>query len=63
MTQKQYLHALKTLGLSTSGKATAAALGLSLRQCQRIAAGHSDVPGPVARLLEMYRVYGILADD
>lgn len=53
MTTKQYLAALAKLGLLPSGKATAAALGLSLRQCQRIAAGHAAVPGPVAKLLEL----------
>lgn len=52
MTTKQYLAALKTLGLTTSGNATAQALGLSLRQCQRIAAG-APVPEPVAILLRL----------
>ena len=50
MTTEQYLRALKRLGLTPAGKATAAALGLSLRQCQRIAAG-ADVPQTVALLL------------
>jgi hypothetical protein len=53
MTSKQYLAALHKLGLSPSGKATAEALGLSLRQCQRIAAGESAVPEPVAKLLRV----------
>lgn len=62
MTAKQYLAALKSLGLTPASKATAAALGLSLRQCQRIAAGDCDVPGPVDKLLRMYLRHG-LTDD
>ena len=54
MTTKQYLAALKKLGLTPASLTTAASLGLSLRQCQRIASGESQVPGPVALLLEMY---------
>ena len=54
MTTKEYLAAIKKLGLLPSGKATAKALGLSVRQCQRIAAGESQVPGPVALLLTEY---------
>lgn len=59
MTTKQYLAALKELGLTPSGKGTAAALGLSLRQVQRIAAGQAAVPGPVAKLLDLYRKHGL----
>ena len=59
MTNKQYLDALKKLGLTPSGKATARALGLSLRQCQRIAAGDCEVPETVALLLRMYLKHGI----
>lgn len=58
MTNKQYLAALKKLGLTPSGKATAAALGLSLRQCQRIAAGN-PVPPQLEKLLTMYLEYGL----
>ena len=49
----QYLDALRKLGLRPHDKSTARALGLSLRQCQRIAAGESRVPGPVAKLLRL----------
>lgn len=52
MTTKQYLAALKKLGLTPAGKATAETLGLSLRQCQRIAAG-SPIPGPLEKLILM----------
>jgi hypothetical protein len=48
----QYLDARK-IGLRPHAKSTARALGLSLRQCQRIAAGESRVPGPVAKLLRL----------
>lgn len=58
MTTKQYLAALKKLALTPAGQATAAALGLSLRQCQRIAAG-GPVPEPVALLLAMYLRHGL----
>lgn len=59
MTMKQYHAALKKLGLTPSGKATEGALGLSLRQCQRLASGDSPVPPTVALLLKMYLRYGI----
>lgn len=61
MTARQYLAALKSLGLTPSGKATADVLGLSLRQCQRFAAGDSEVPGSVAKLLEAYQRHGLPA--
>lgn len=53
MTTSQYLTALSKLELTPSGKRTADTLGLSLRQCQRIAGGESAVPGPVAKLLRL----------
>ena len=59
MTTKQYLAALKKLGLTPSGKATAAALGLTLRQCQRYAAGEQEVARPVELLLAMYLRHGL----
>lgn len=52
MTTKQYLTALKKLGLTPSSKTTAETLGLGLRQCQRIAVG-APIPGPVERLLAL----------
>jgi hypothetical protein len=59
MTTKQYLAALKSLGLTPSGKRTADVLGLSLRQVQRIAAGDSEVPGSVAKLIAAYQRHGL----
>ena len=53
LTTKSYLAALKKLGLSHASKSTAAALGISLRQCQRIAAGETPVPAPVAIILRL----------
>lgn len=58
MTTKQYLAALKRLALTPSGKATAAALGLTVRQCQRYAAGDA-VPRPVVLLIRMYLAHGL----
>lgn len=63
MTKKQYLAALKRLQLTPAGQRTADVLGLSLRQCQRISAGKSPVPDPVAKLLAMYLQYGLPAAD
>jgi hypothetical protein len=52
MTTKQYLAALKKLGLTRAGKATAETLGLTLRQCQRYAAG-DPIPEPIAIILRL----------
>lgn len=52
MTTKQYLGHLKRLGVKPNSKAVAALTGLSLRQCQRLAAG-ANVPPPVAKLLRL----------
>jgi hypothetical protein len=58
MTTKQYLAALKRLGLTPASKRTAAALGLTVRQCQRLAAG-GNVSDSVALLLAMYLRHGL----
>lgn len=61
-TTKAYLSALAELGLQPASRATAAALGLSVRQCQRIASGAiGAVPGPIGRLLAMYLRHGLPA--
>jgi transcriptional regulator with XRE-family HTH domain len=62
MTTKQYLAALAKLGLTPSGKQTAEAIGLTLRQAQRIAAGESDVHPAVAKLLRLMIEYKIPPD-
>ncbi len=59
MTTQQYLAAIKRLGLSTASKRTAAALGLSVRHLQRIAAGQTELPSTAERLLAMYLVAGL----
>ncbi len=59
MNTQQYLAAIKRLGLSTASKRTAAALGLSVRHLQRIAAGQAELPAPAERLLAMYLVAGL----
>ena len=52
LTKKQYLAALKKLNLSPSGRATAAALGVTVRQAQRYAAG-AEVPLPIVIILRL----------
>lgn len=59
MTQQQYLAALRKLGLSPASKRTAAMLGLSVRQIQRLADGSQEVPATVALLIGMYRAHGL----
>lgn len=63
MTTKQYLAALRRLKLTPSGKATAAAFGLSLRQCQNLAAGTSKVPKTLSLLIGQYLKYGLPEND
>lgn len=60
--QRKYLAALRQLDLTVAGKRTAEALGLSLRQCQRIAHAQAPVPGPVEKLLKLYMKHGIEDD-
>ncbi len=62
MTTQQYLAAIKRLGLSTASKRTSAALGLSVRHLQRIAAGQAELPAPAEKLLAMYDAHGLPAD-
>lgn len=59
MTTRQYLTALEALGLTVAGQATAKALGMGVRHCQRIAAGNAPVPSPVEKLLKMYLKHGL----
>lgn len=63
VTAKQYLACLKRLGLTPASKRTAAALGLSLGQCQKIAAGRSGISGPLEKLLAMYLKHGIPEEE
>ena len=53
-THTNYLTIIYRLGLKPSGKATAALLGLSVRQLQRINARTCKIPPPVIRLLTLY---------
>jgi hypothetical protein len=69
MTTEQYLAALRKLDASidpdvseritTASARTAQALGMSVRQCQRIGFGQVPVPEPVARLLRLYLEHGV----
>jgi len=51
MTRSEYLAALSALQLKPAATSTAAALGLSVRQLQRIAAGKAPVPKTLELLL------------
>jgi len=57
MTANQYRAALTKLELSIVGAAPY--LGISRRQSQRIAAGESPVPEPLAKLLRLFIGHGI----
>jgi len=57
LSTEEFCHILGMLDLSKAGKKTAQLFGLSLRQLQRITAGKSPVPRPVALLAITY--YGV----
>lgn len=59
LTTRQYLAALRSLGLGPASKRTAELLGLSLSSIQRIAAGRQEAPPPVVRLIAMYQAHGL----
>jgi hypothetical protein len=59
MSERQFVAALKKLGLGVASQRTAAALGVGIRQCQRLAVGEQPVPPPVERLLKMYLQHGL----
>ena len=52
MTTSDYLKTLAKLDLQPAGKATAAALGVSVRQLQYYASG-APIPKPVERILTL----------
>jgi hypothetical protein len=52
-------NALERLGLRHASKETARALGLSVRQCQRMHDGTSPVQATVALLLDTYIAHGV----
>ena len=54
MSTDQFRELLQRLKLAPSGQRTADALGLSVRQLQRIVSGKSPVPRPVALLAVAY---------
>jgi hypothetical protein len=56
---EQFVNLLARLKLSRASGRTAQALGLSRRQLQRIVAGKSPVPRPVALLTIAYSKYGL----
>lgn len=62
MNQDQYLKALRKLNLTPSGKATAAALGVTVRTAQGYASGEHPIPEPIAKLLRCYLEHGLPCD-
>lgn len=61
MTGDEFKRALKRVGLSVY--ASAPFLGMSLRQCQRIAAGEYEAPLAVAKLLTLMWRHKLQAKD
>jgi len=59
MTPEEYRKALERLDLTVASKATATALGMTIRHAQRVAAGTRAVHPAVALLLRMYLRHGI----
>lgn len=57
MTKETFVKVLKKLGHTPYSSHDD--LGLSLRQAMRYAAGDQPIPGPVAKLLDMYQRHGI----
>jgi DNA-binding transcriptional regulator YiaG len=57
MTAAEFSRLLRQLDLSVY--ASRVALGVSLRQAQRYAAGETEIPAPVAKLLRMYARHGL----
>lgn len=54
MNTAEYLKALKRLKLTPSGKATSAALGVSVRQLQDYSSGRTaPIPKPIAIILQL----------
>lgn len=49
----KYLAALASLGLTKASQRTAEALGLTVRHCQRLAAGACPIPKTVTKLLAL----------
>lgn len=59
MNTEQYLKALHKLKLTPAGKATAAALGVTLRTAQGYKSGEHPIPEPIAKLLRCYLAHGL----
>jgi hypothetical protein len=58
MTTEEFCNCLRSLKLSRASARSAAALGLSIRQLQRIAAGHAPVSPMLALLITAYQKRG-----
>jgi hypothetical protein len=53
MTPAQYRAALARLGSSVASKATASALGITIRTSQKYASGELPVPQPIVVILKL----------
>lgn len=56
---RKFQAALDKLGLGVASQRTAEALGVGIRQCQRLAVGEQPMPPPLERLLMMYLEHGL----
>jgi hypothetical protein len=52
MTPRQFVNALKKLGMTPGSKRAAEALGVTVRQNLRYAYGETEVPATIIKLLE-----------
>jgi plasmid maintenance system antidote protein VapI len=59
LTNDQFLQSLRTLRLTRASGRTAEALGLSVRQLQRLVAGKSPVSATLAFLVIAYLKFGV----
>jgi hypothetical protein len=59
MSARMFRNALEKLGLTVAGQRTAKALGIGIRNCQRLAVGERPVPRPIELLLQMYLTHGL----
>ena len=58
MSARKFTASLKELGLTVASQQTSRLLGISIRQCMRLAADDQPVPRTVELLLGMYLKHG-----
>ncbi len=59
MNRRDFLAALKELHLGTASKTTVRALGISVKQIQRLVHGEQKPTRQLELLIHMYRTHGI----